>query len=533
MSDKRKASVISTTPKSLGDFPVLGWYTVFTLILSESIMLPQMANISFMVFGGYSPTVTSCGDVTFRNNTAPDHCAAVAAVVAQTNCIPELTAQFESVAMEFGRYCDGMIDVKTSISIQMFGVLLGAVTFGQLSDHFGRRKILFICSIGMFAFDLAASYASSLNAFTALMLGAMFFTGGNSTVSHVFLMEMVPKKDRVWTTMIVSYSPNYIIMSIIAYFMPNWRSLLTFITLTNLLTLLLLWAAYESPRYFVQKGALAEAKRTYEKIERLNGSASVERQLILDQLIEKEVVALEERRSGKRHYIYHLFYTWDMVTYTAAFSYSLFVTSMLVYALMFNMEKLSGSLYWNNVILGFIRYSFNLVASVVDLKLSIGRKFVHKFAVLWVAGPLLGVFVIKFWDISLPMLSNVLTLIGTAMCSQLFVVVLVANSELFPTPIRNTSSSFQQIFTRLGSVMSPHFFYFTNFWTGAPYLFMVVLMLLNGGFFWWAIPETKGTPMQDHMPPKHQRIWRHRNLETGDVGATNLVKNGTSNDGVV
>uniref|UniRef100_A0A7E4ZW98 MFS domain-containing protein n=1 Tax=Panagrellus redivivus TaxID=6233 RepID=A0A7E4ZW98_PANRE len=516
--------------EALGDFPVLGWYTVFVLVLAEFITFPQMANMSFMIYGGYSPTVISCGDVTFTNNTSSDHCNAVAAVVSKTNCIPELTAQFESVAMEFGRYCDGMIDVKTSISIQMFGVLLGAVTFGQLSDHFGRRKILFICSVGMFAFDLAASYASSLNGFTALMLGAMFFSGGSSAIGHVFLMESVPKKDRVWSILIVSYSPNYILLAIVAYFLPNWRLLMRVMSFASIPTMLLLWAAYESPRWLVQRGALTEAKQTYETIEKLNGSLSVERQQILNQLIEKEVVALEERRSGKRHYIYHLFYTWDLVLYTAVLSFSLLITSMVVYSLMFNMEKLSGSLYLNNVILGCIRYSFNLLASVTDLKFPcIGRKFMHKFAVFWVAGPLLSVFIIKYFGFALPTLSNILTLVGMAMCSQLFVVVLVGSSELFPTPIRNTASSFQQIFTRVGSVISPHFFHLTNFWPGAPYIFMVGVMLLNGASFWLCIPETKGTPMKDHMPPKHHRIWRrgkdgNRELDGIDLVSDDVTK---------
>lgn len=41
----------------------------------------------------------------------------------------------------------------------------------------------------------------------------------------VYLVEMLPMKDRMWINAIVSWSPNYIIFAAIAYASHSWRLL--------------------------------------------------------------------------------------------------------------------------------------------------------------------------------------------------------------------------------------------------------------------------------------------------------------------
>ncbi|KAE9546516.1 hypothetical protein FO519_010272 [Halicephalobus sp. NKZ332] len=209
-------------------------------------------------------------------------------------------------------------------------------------------------------------------------------------------METIPKKHKVWITLAMSFSPNYIILAAIAYFAHDWRTLLRVISVLNILTLIFLSLAYESPRWFIQKGALKEAKETYEKIEKWNGTTSPERQKVLEQLIQKEVLFLEKKKQSKKYYFYHLFYTWNMLKYNLVISFSLLCTGTTNYALIFNIEKLSGSVYLNNVIFGVIRYFFNIVYGIIDYNCpSIGRKHIHRWAISFIIAMLLFVFVTK------------------------------------------------------------------------------------------------------------------------------------------
>lgn len=83
-----------------------------------------------------------------------------------------------SSQLQFKYICDAERWVKFCISIEMFGVLIGALTFGHLSDRFGRRRLLIFPFIFTTLFSLAASFAVDLVMFTVLRTFVGFFSGG-------------------------------------------------------------------------------------------------------------------------------------------------------------------------------------------------------------------------------------------------------------------------------------------------------------------------------------------------------------------
>jgi MFS family permease len=62
----------------------------------------------------------------------------------------------------------------------MFGVLFGAVFFGQISDLCGRKRSMLAAHLGMLVFNFWASKATSINYFTIVQTMAMFFVGGHN-----------------------------------------------------------------------------------------------------------------------------------------------------------------------------------------------------------------------------------------------------------------------------------------------------------------------------------------------------------------
>uniref|UniRef100_A0A7E4ZX60 MFS domain-containing protein n=1 Tax=Panagrellus redivivus TaxID=6233 RepID=A0A7E4ZX60_PANRE len=213
-------------PKNYGDFISFGWYTFFFMFAYELLMLPQVGNMTFMLYGAYTPQVVACGNTTFTDMPQRDVCKILPEIMNTTGCVPTIESQFGSLGAEFGWYCDTAKQVKKAVSVQMFGVFIGAPIMGQASDLFGRRRVVLWCLAFIFVLDMLAVRTVGLVDFTIVQTINMVFVGGMSTAMHVYLAESIHKKHRVWVMMLLSFSPNMVIFAVIAYFAQNWRTLM-------------------------------------------------------------------------------------------------------------------------------------------------------------------------------------------------------------------------------------------------------------------------------------------------------------------
>ncbi|EJW84145.1 hypothetical protein WUBG_04946 [Wuchereria bancrofti] len=366
-----------------------------------------------------------------------------------------------------------------SISLQMIGIMFGAMTFGQLSDMFGRRAILLFGTIGLIVSGLASTFINNLVAFTIARFFVMFFTGGKHSVSYVFMMENLPAKHRMWLVTVITYSPNYIIFAGLAYLTGEWRLLSRVVALLTVLPVILLIFAYESPRWLIQKGKIDDARQALVGMSRWDNKNTPERLQELDFLLDKERERLREATAiSKTNYTYcHLFSNKNFASYSILFAYSLMITSIISYGLVFNMEKLSGSIYLNTIIVGSLRYAINLICAIIDIKfIWAGRHF------------------------NLQTIIRITALSAAAMCSQIYILNAVTPSELFPTAIRNKEIGFIQTFNRIGNIIAPQIFVIGELWPPLPYLTMCLFALVEVMAFLWIVPETKGKPMPDRMP---------------------------------
>lgn len=41
----------------------------------------------------------------------------------------------------------------------------------------------------------------------------------------VFVIENIPKRDRIWINNFVAWAPNIIVLAVVAYFSGDWRTL--------------------------------------------------------------------------------------------------------------------------------------------------------------------------------------------------------------------------------------------------------------------------------------------------------------------
>ncbi|KAH7716615.1 Protein Y51A2D.18, partial [Aphelenchoides avenae] len=446
----------------LDDFILLGRYSLILCCLSEALILSQLGNMFFMMYGGVAPTLVSCGDASlsgFKDDY--DACAALEQLQAETNCTPSFSTQFESVNYEFGYYCGRTKLVKQSISIQMIGVIFGSIVFGWCSDNYGRKITMLVALVSTIACMFASSFTNDLFWFTIMRFLVNFFTGGTMVILVVFMVENLPSKDRFWIQNLITWSPNIVLFAIVAYLAGDWRTLTRASAMLALPAVGLLIFICESPQSLVQRRRLVEAKDAIQRIYRINGHSLDED--LLDQVLDKEAKKFLQLKAKVKQYTFvHLFYTWRFTRYTVAVAFSLFVASILNYSLLFNMEKLSGSIYMNAVYMGLFRCSLGLIAAFSDVKLKwLGRKHVHFVADAFAAVALL-IFVLVYVSGMQLELHNLLRacVIGViGICSLLYITNGICSSELFPTPIRNTSLAFANVMSRLATVISPMLFF--------------------------------------------------------------------------
>ncbi|VDL81015.1 unnamed protein product [Nippostrongylus brasiliensis] len=358
----------------------MGRYVVMVCIVAELMILPEVSSMFYMMY-------------------AEKEVCTLYQEIGRENCTtPALKYQFRSVNVEWNYFCESAKAIKNSISVQMIGVLIGSVVFGQLSDSFGRRKGLLATIIGMAVGWVVVARSSDIVQFTITRTVVGFFTGGSISlvfiafldfldelsrpdgfrVLNVFIMENIPKKHRMLINMVITWSPNMLPFAGLAWLTGDWRSLAlanAVVCIPGLLFCLVF--IHESPRWLIQRGRLDEAREIMEKEHGTNKQGLVYESF--DGVVKAEYeLSLRAATQKRRYSYYHLFYTPRLATTTIVLAFSFFSTSIVNYGILFNMEKLSGSIYLNSVYTGLMRYACNLAFGYADLKYQrIGRKFVH------------------------------------------------------------------------------------------------------------------------------------------------------------
>ncbi|KAL5718029.1 Organic cation/carnitine transporter 7 [Ranunculus cassubicifolius] len=159
-------------------------------------------------------------------------------------------------------------------SVVFAGMLVGAYSWGIVSDNLGRRNGFFITaiitSIAAFLSAFAPNYISLIILRCLVGLGL----GGGPVLSSWFL-EFIPAPERgTWMVVFSTFwTVGTILEASLAWLiMPTlgWRWLLALSSLPSFILLLFYAYVPESPRYLCLKGRTAEALAVLDKIARLN-----------------------------------------------------------------------------------------------------------------------------------------------------------------------------------------------------------------------------------------------------------------------
>ncbi len=146
----------------------------------------------------------------------------------------------------------GVTEVTFALLLTLAFRPLGALIFGRLADHFGRRRILMLDVVLYSALELACAFAPSLLAL--LVLRALFgiAMGGEWGIGASLAMESIPAKSRgIVSGILQSGYPCGYLLGAIAYGLLfnaiRWRGMFVLGVLPALLVLYIRRSVPESP----------------------------------------------------------------------------------------------------------------------------------------------------------------------------------------------------------------------------------------------------------------------------------------------
>uniref|UniRef100_A0A2P2MQS8 Organic cation/carnitine transporter 7-like n=1 Tax=Rhizophora mucronata TaxID=61149 RepID=A0A2P2MQS8_RHIMU len=155
------------------------------------------------------------------------------------------------------------------------GMMVGAFSWGQVSDRFGRRRGYLVATLATSAAGLLSAFAPN---YVSLLI-ARCFVGlgiGGCPVLFSYFLEFVPAPNRGTWMMVFSafWTFGTIFEAGLAWIvMPRlgWRWLLGLSAVPSFILLVFYIATPESPRYLCLKGKKNDALRFMQKIAKING----------------------------------------------------------------------------------------------------------------------------------------------------------------------------------------------------------------------------------------------------------------------
>ncbi|KJH49675.1 hypothetical protein DICVIV_04157 [Dictyocaulus viviparus] len=214
----------------------------------------------------------------------------------------------------------------------------------------------------------------------------------------------------------------------------------------------------------------------------------------------QDLLARDEKT--KSYNLSHLFHNKKMSLATVVYCSGVFMTSVINYGLVFNIDLLSGSFFINSVIMGIIRWAINILFGVLEFKhKAVGRKIAHFISQSLIAvclGVVAAIYLLGFQN-DLSNIIRISTVTAAATTSQTFITKTISAMEYYPTVVRNSGLALKSTCSRLGTIVAPQLF-ILSVWEPLPYFVLTAMTLFDTIAYQLVIPETKGKSLPENLP---------------------------------
>ncbi|CAB3368130.1 Hypothetical predicted protein [Cloeon dipterum] len=388
-------------------------------------------------------------------------------------------------------------------SLNNVGRLVGLPVHGYISDRFGRRTSLIVTMVGSGIFGIVRTFAWNYESFLTFEFLEAFFSGGIYAVAFILAMEMVGPGKRVMggAMLVWSFALGQVFLGLMAWWLPNWRTMTLAIYTPSLLFIFYFWLIPESLRWSMSNGKYSVVRRVLEKAASSNkvkfsepllaemntwvdGQKEVDNNGADDDKPLSFIAAMKEVFTSK------------VMVLRLLNCYLCWVTNTLVYyGLSLNSVSLAGT---DNEYINFILVSVVEAPSYIFAWYGMSRFGRRKSlcTALLLSGSC------SFGSYFIPKDSNVLRVIlymtGKFAITAAFDSLYVFTAEIFPTKLRTSLLSSCSMVGRLGSIMAPQTPLLAEISPLLP-LGIFGAFALTSGVLTLFLPETLGKSLPDSI----------------------------------
>ncbi len=385
-----------------------------------------------------------------------------------------------------------------TVSIALWGTVLGAMSAGVIGQRLGGRETLRVLAVFYVLSALGCALAFNwLILVFARFLGGLGI-GGSSVLGPVYIAEIAPGK---WRGRLVGlFQINIVIGILLAYFSNyqiarlglranDWRWMFGVAAVPAVLFLILLFGIPRSPRWLATQNRVEEARSVLQLI----GSSDPDGELkeIVDSIHLERAQKTEPLFSQRYRFPIFLAITIGMFNQLAGINAILYYLNDIFSAAGFS--KVSGEL--GPVAVGTMNLCATLLAMTVIDKL--GRKTLLLIGSAGLVACLSGLAAIFLTHAHQNYLLWLLVAYIAFFAISQGAVIWVYIGEVFPTRVRtkgqSLGSSSHWVMNAVISWIFPVLFALSH---GVPFLFFAAMMVLQFFVVLFFYPETKGATLE-------------------------------------